>query len=201
MSGANLNSHELAKQLQSGDQEAYGFVIRSFASLIIAHLASLGFSRQDAEEICGDCLLKLWATLCESYDPDRGPFVNWVLTIADNLAIDRLRANKHARSVALAEAKHLEDSNSIEAKYSGPWDWELVERAIPTLKEYDQTAINLKYGYDLTYAEMSQVLGKSPAAVGTSVRRAVQKLKTQVERITNDAPGRRNHRSRTPDSS
>lgn len=198
---AGTNSHGLAKQLHSGDPEAYGFVVCSFAKLIIAYLTSLGFSRQDAEEIGGDCFLKLWNTRCASYNPDRAPFVNWLLTVACNAAIDRLKTNKHARSVALAEAENLEDPNSIEAKYSGPWDYELVERAIPSLKQNDQTVINLRYGYDLSYAEMSQILGKSPRAVGMNVRRAVQRLRTQVERTTTNAQRRRNYRSRTPDSS
>jgi RNA polymerase sigma-70 factor (ECF subfamily) len=198
---ANPNSHELAEQLHSGAPEAYEFVVCSFAKFIIANLTSIGFSRQDAEEVAGDCFLKLWDTRCESYNPDRGPFVNWLLRVACNVAIDRLKTNKHARSVALAEAEYLEDPNSIEAKYSGPWDYELVERAIPSLKQNYQTVINLRYGYDLTHAEMSQILGKSPAAVGMTVRRAVQRLRTQVERTTNDAQRRRNYRARGPDSS
>lgn len=195
-----MNSHELAQQLHSGDPEAYGFIISSFSELIIKRLRKFGLRRSEARDIWSDCLLKLWATHCENYDPNRGPVLNWLLTVACNLAIDRIRANRHARFVALVEAENLEDPNSIEAKYSGPWDRELVERAIPSLKKDDQTVVNLRYGHDLTYAEISQILGESPAAVGMNVHRAVRRLRTQVER-TNNAPGRGNHQSRAPNSS
>jgi len=56
---ARTNSHELAKELHSGNPDAYGFIICSFAELIIRRLRKFGFRRSEAKDIWSDCLLKL----------------------------------------------------------------------------------------------------------------------------------------------
>src|SRR3954470_15684533 len=105
---ANPNSYVLAKQLHSGNPEAYEFVVCSFAELIIRRLRKYGFRRNEAIDICSDCLLKLWETRCKGYRPEKGPFTRWLLTVALNLALERLKSNREVRLVALAEAERLE---------------------------------------------------------------------------------------------
>jgi RNA polymerase sigma-70 factor, ECF subfamily len=198
---ANTDFCELASLLHAGDSDAYAIVINAVGEVIIDHLMGLGFGREDAEEISGDCFLKLWATRCNSYDPRRSAFVPWVLTIARHLAIDRIRRSQSVRFVALTEAEDTADPNPIDKKYSGRYDYELVEHALSSLENNHQDVIDLRFGHDLTYAEISEILGKSSPAVCMDLRRAINRLRIEVERLNRDDTRRRNHQSRSPDSS
>ena len=152
-----------------------------------------GFSPQDARDFWGDCLLKLWTTECETYDPNRACLRSWLYAVVQNLVNDRLRKCKNVLLVSLKEAEGVPDKTS-DRKESGTWDWELIEKAKPSLSDSDQEVLELRYGQELTYAEMSTILGTSQVAAGMRVTRAVRRLRDEVERLTVDELRRRNTR-------
>jgi RNA polymerase sigma-70 factor (ECF subfamily) len=198
---AKIDFHELAKRLHAGDVDAYEFVIASYGRLIIWYLIKLDVPPAEATDLWSDIKLKLWETRCKSYDPNLSSFGTWLRTIAFNLAIDRVRRNQCVKCAALDEARHLLEPKAVDEKYSGKWDLELVERAIESLDRSDQDVINLKYGYGLTYDEMSQIFNSSPAAAGMRVTRAVQKLRSTIEGLNNNGPRGPNQKPGRSDSS
>jgi RNA polymerase sigma-70 factor (ECF subfamily) len=187
-----INFHELAKRLHAGDVDAYEFVIASYGKLIIRYLTNLGVSYDDAKDILSDCTLKLWETRCETYDPTLSSFLTWLRAFVRNLVIDRSRKNQHAKFVGLYEARHLLHPKAVDQKYSGKFDWELVEKALESLETSDQEVINLKYRYGLTYDEMSEIFDTSPAAAGMRVTRAVQRLRSTIKGLKTNGPRRSN---------
>jgi RNA polymerase sigma-70 factor (ECF subfamily) len=198
---AKIDFHELAKRLLAGDVDAYEFVIASYGKPIIWYLTQCGVPSDKANDIWQDCILKLWETRCESYDPYLSSFGTWLRTVAFNLAIDRGRRNQRAKFVALDEARHIKDPKAADQKYSGQWDWELVEKAMESLDTSEQDAINLKYGHELTYDEMSQIFNSSRAAAGMRVTRAVRKLRSTIEGLKNNGPRGPNQEPGRSDSS
>jgi len=185
---AKIDSHELAERLRARDEDAYEFVIESYSRRLIRYLTRLGVPSDEANDICADCMLKLWKTSCENYDPNLSSFWTWLRKVALNLVRDRVRRNQHAKFVALDKARRLLDPKTVDEKYSGKCDWELVEKALESLDTSDQEVINLKYGYGLTYDEMSQIFDSSPAAAGMRVTRAVQRLRSTIEGLKNNGP-------------
>lgn len=185
---AKINFHDLANRLRARDVEAYEFVIASYGRLVIWYLIKSGVPSDEANEIWQDCKLKLWKTRCKKYNPNLSSFWTWLRTIVLRLAIDRRRRNQHAKFVGLEEARHLIHPKAVDEKYSGKSEWELVEKALESLDTSDQEVINLKYGFGLTYEEISEIFDSSPAAAGMRVTRAVQKLRSTIEGLKNNGP-------------
>src|ERR1700694_2334287 len=127
---AKMDSHELAKRLRAHDADAYEFVLQSYRRRIIRSLTNLGAPSDEANDIWGDCMLKLCETRCESYDPNLSSFGTWLRKVALILARDRARRNQHAKFVALDVARFLPDPKAVDEKYGGKWDLELVEKAM-----------------------------------------------------------------------
>jgi RNA polymerase sigma factor (sigma-70 family) len=196
-----IDFHELAKRLRARDEAAYEFIIESYSRRLILYLTNLGVPYDDAKDILGDCILKLWKTSCETYDPTLSSFWTWLRAFVRNLVIDRGRQNQHAKFVSLDEANHVVDPKAVEEKYSGQWDWELVEKAMESLDTSEQDAINLKYGHQLTNDEMSQIFNSSRAAAGMRVTRAVRKLRSTIEGLKNNGPRGPNQEPGRSDSS
>jgi len=191
---AKTDFHKLASSLRAGDDDAYEFVINSFRRLVIWYFIGLGIRYEDADELFSDIMQKLWRTRCRGYDPNRSSFPVWLLKVARNLALDRARQNIRAKFVALAEARECIDPKTVDEKYSGEYDWELVERAFDSLNKGDQEVIKFKLD-GLTYEEMSKIFGGSPSAAGMRVLRAVERLRSAVEGPNNDGPRGPNQRT------
>jgi RNA polymerase sigma-70 factor (ECF subfamily) len=185
---ANIDFHELARRLRAHDEDAYEFVIESYSRRIICYLTKVGVPYDEANDIWGDCKLELWETSCESYDPNQSSFWTWLSKVVRNLAFDRGRRNLRAKFVALDEARFIVDPKAVDEKFSGKYDWELIETAKESLNTSDQEVINLKYGYGLTYDEIAQISCSSQAAAGMRVTRAVQRLRSSIEGLNNNEP-------------
>ena len=197
---AHTDFHRLAIRLKSADEDAFDYIVRAYTRPVIAYLTNRSFSFEDARDIWSDCQLKLWESLCAGYDPDRSPFPSWLLAVVRNLAKDRLRKKRNARLVALAEAEKVPTPNSIDQRWSGKWDLELVENAVSTLSDDDQQVLALRQqGY--TNNEIARILNTSVAAVGMRITRAVKRLQTKVGTLNAHEPRRKQYRSRSPDSS
>ena len=81
----------LVRRLIEGSQEALASLYDRHAQTVFA--AAMGTSRDRwiAEEVVQETFLTLW-NRAERFDPSRGALRAWLLTIARNRAVDRLRA-------------------------------------------------------------------------------------------------------------
>jgi RNA polymerase sigma factor (sigma-70 family) len=89
----------------------------------------------------------------------------WVLTIAQNVALDALRRTKtHAELVE----EPTEDSRPAYAELA-----ELTDGLPPK----ERAAVVLRYGYDLSYDQIAAALGSSPDAARQAASTGVRRLR------------------------
>ncbi len=92
----------LAARIALGDVDAFGIVYDRFAHQVFAmggHMLGV----PEAEEAAQEVFMRLWHKASQ-YDPARGPFSHWFLSIARNLMLDKLRARgERARIVSADE--------------------------------------------------------------------------------------------------
>jgi len=90
---ADLGQSDLAAllgRLARGDEGALTALHRRYAPLVQAMAARILGHGPAAEETTQDVFLRLWERP-GAYDPARGAFSAWLLTVARHAAIDRLR--------------------------------------------------------------------------------------------------------------
>ena len=132
-------------------------------------------NQYEAEDAMQESFIKAFSQL-DKYDEEK-PFAAWILRIAINTAIDKLRESK-PEWVDYDEKHHyyLEDENELE-------EWELtlekikqIKAAIERLPDIARLIINLYLieGYD--HEEISGILHLSPGNVRIQYMRAKQKL-------------------------
>lgn len=132
----------------------------------------------DAQELTSRTFEKAWLNRT-LYRRDLAGFSTWLFTIAQNLAIDHLRARRPhlpleaALEVVSAASPHDEaerDSNLSRLTV-------LMER----LSQRDQEIVALKYGGDLSNRDIARLTGLSESNVGTLLHRAVRELRSAWE--------------------
>src|SRR4029079_6333135 len=92
----------LIRQLVEGSQDALARLYDRHAQAVFATAMRVSRDRGVAEEVVQEAFLTLW-NRAELFDPSRGALSAWLLTIARNRAIDRLRvASRHDRAATFS---------------------------------------------------------------------------------------------------
>src|SRR5258708_22479179 len=113
----------------------------------------------DAEEVVQEVFLRVWRSP-QSFDPSRGSFRTWLLTLVRNRSIDRLRAR--SRKPAVAELPvHLEDRSG----HSDPWqtlalglERDAVRKGLDSLPFEQREAIEMAFLGGYTHTEIAERL-------------------------------------------
>ena len=88
----------LMGQLIEGSQDALAGLYDRHAQAVFATAMRVSRDRGIAAEVVQETFLTLW-NRAEQFDPSRGALTAWLLAIARNRAIDRLRAaGRHERA-------------------------------------------------------------------------------------------------------
>lgn len=204
-------SHRLAKQLASGDECALEFILREYGPAVRGLLARkycgvLG--EGDFEDVLAIALFRVWQHR-ERFDPGRASLKAWFYRIATNAARDVLRYGWHkARSLEVSyEAASLasvsvstspeteagdvfsSDESEMESDdVENPEHEEvrqLLREVLATLSEKQRRIVLAdaasKEG-KVPSQELSDELGIPPATVRVYRRRAIEKLRKELDR-------------------
>lgn len=129
----------------------------------------------EAEDVAQDTFVKVWAA-APSYRPQGKPMA-WLLTIARNLALGRLRTA--ARIQDLSEAQW--SAFSIESDSLTADDRTVLGAALGRLSDEERHIVVLHAVCGLKHREIAQFLGLALPTVLSKYHRSLKKLKTILE--------------------
>lgn len=201
----------LVRQLIDGSEEALAGLYDRHAQAVFAAAVRASRDRSIAAEVVQDTFLTLW-NRAELFDPSRGALPAWLVTIARNRAVDRLRAaSRHDRAASFSSFSRVEeDDHAIgdwltasgeligaaspepgpEIALSNKETRAAVEYALASLAPMERRVIVLAYDGGLTQAEIAARLGWPIGTVKTRTRRALRQLRDWFERPRTGEPSR-----------
>jgi len=158
--GVLVLAPDLVARLQARDEAAFDEVLTLAGPRLVSFAATIVGSHDVAEDIVQDVLLGIWRRET-AFDPRGAPLAHWLFTATRRVALSWLRSETRAHQ---RERRAMEDRPVVIDEDDSPWEEELValRRALETLTEHQRTAFTLRYGYDLTIAEIAGVLGITP---------------------------------------
>ena len=114
------------------------------------------------------------------FDPRRGSETTWLYSIAMNCLRDAARRRgAEERAVEKVVAGALGPTpRGFDEELS---DRDSLERALATLDPEEREAIALRFGADLTLAQIARVTGEKPTTAEGRVYRALRKLRAELE--------------------
>ena len=135
----------------------------------------------EAEDLTEDVFVKVMEKK-HTFDPIKSSFGTWIYTIARNTVIDFLRTNKNVNELT----ELVEDTNPnikpdvIAAKNL---ESENLRKALLTLPKDKQDLVIFRFIDELSYQEISQILGKSEGSIRITMMRALRDLRTVLEKL------------------
>jgi RNA polymerase sigma-70 factor (ECF subfamily) len=181
-----ISDGDLVRQSLAGRAAAYEELVRRWAGRITALChAKLGCAAT-ADDVAQETLLRGYRALQSLSEPDR--FGAWLSTIARNNCINWLRSRQRTQVTftALGHGNNLEgvlSSQSYEEEPELDRDDEArkLRSEVSALPQEFREVLTLYYHHEMTYREMAQVLGISPATINARLTKARGLLR---ERLT-----------------
>ncbi len=146
------------------------------AVVVLRYLRSAVRDHALAEDLCGDTFCRAW----DAWPRFRGDDTEaraWVMRIARNLVIDRVRRDGRVKFEVLPEADALAARDNTSDTAEG-LD---LRRAMAGLGRDDRDLLAMRIA-GLSHAEIGQVQGKSEDAVKKAWQRALAQLRGQLEK-------------------
>ena len=120
--------------------------------------------------------MKLW-TRAETYRPDRGRFLAWLLTITKRSALDRIRREDRRPPTTGADAEEVlqyvpdPESTPQEAR------WSTMRFLVEALPDDQRKAIELAFYHGLSQSQIADLLDIPLGTVKTRIRLGMEKLR------------------------
>lgn len=165
---------ELARAVCEGRTEAYDLLVGRHLKSVYAVAVRIVHDRTEAEDVVQDTFIRAFERLY-LYDIEHS-FRNWLLKIATNLSINRLRSRRRERILKLNLAEKTQQAKpepAAEIPAAREWQYWLDQ-----LDESQRTAIVLFHFHQMPYAEIAEVLDVPVNTVRTYLHRGRKRLRT-----------------------
>jgi RNA polymerase sigma-70 factor (ECF subfamily) len=166
---------QLVEGLLAGNEDAVRQLYARYARPIFTLGLRLLGSTEAAEELTQDVFLAAWRKAAR-FDPSRGRLSTWLMTIAHNLAVDRLR-----RETGVTRP-HLVFVDEVPEVATRDEDEVLMERdaavrALESLSDAEKRLLARAYFGGLTAREIAETDGIPLGTVKTRLRTALIKVR------------------------
>ena len=177
MTTADLD--ELLRKIAERDREALRAVYGRFATAVFSLARRILGDGTEAEDVLQEVFVQVWRE-AGSFDRSRGSVPAWLMSIARNRSIDRLRSRRRGEAVRQEKelGELLEPVPGVDEDVASLSDAAKVRRALSTLPEAQQQALLQSYFGGRSHSEIAAAIGvpigtvKSRIAGGLSALRA-----------------------------
>src|SRR5476649_2115117 len=85
------NEEELVLLLKQQSREAFNYLYKQYSAVLYGVVNKVVYDEQTAQDVLQDVFVKIWTNI-DQYDAKKGRIYTWMINIARNAAIDKLRS-------------------------------------------------------------------------------------------------------------
>jgi RNA polymerase sigma-70 factor, ECF subfamily len=170
---------QLMHGLLAGNDDAIRALYARFGRPVYTMGMRLLGTREAAEELTQDVFLTAWRKAAR-FDPSRGRLSTWLMTIAHNLAVDRLRRDTGVTRPTLVLVDEVPDAPGLDEEL-GVMERDAALRALDSLTDAERRLLARAYFRGLTAREIAEADGIPLGTVKTRLRAALIKVRKANE--------------------
>ena len=158
---------------------AFNQLVRKYQQKVYWHIRKMVIDHEDADDLTQEVFIKVWKHL-ENFRQD-AQLYTWLYRIATNECLNFLKSKKR---------KFFLPINDVEAELSAKIDRQenlsgdeiqlKLQKALLKLPDKQRLVFNMKYYDEMTYEQISEILGTSVGALKASYHLAVKKIEDYV---------------------
>ena len=177
---------QLIARFQSGDEGAYVELVNRYRDRLTHFVFQFLGEIEQAEDVVQDTMLKLYEK--KHYYREIAKFSTWIYTIARNLANTELRKRKRRKTTFLSHMTREErqyeipaDQPDVGQDVQNEFVAKHIQAAIQDLPEHFKTVIILRDIQELSYDDISNIVGVPLGTVKSRINRARLQLQAELK--------------------
>jgi RNA polymerase sigma-70 factor (ECF subfamily) len=187
---ADADETILVAQSREGDTAAFGELVRRYEGKIFRLAQHVTQNREDAEDVLQETFMKAYEHLDQFQGNSK--FYTWIVRIAVNQALMKLRRRKTDKSVSLDET--IDTGEDTMVREIAAWDEDpeqrfsrdelggILDTAVKSLEPPYRSVFVLRDIDELSTEETAEALGLSVPAVKSRLLRARLQLREKLTR-------------------
>jgi RNA polymerase sigma factor (sigma-70 family) len=172
----SLSEEELILALRNREKIAAEALYDMYSASLFGVISRIVIDTATAEDVLQDTFVKIWNSF-GSYSAEKGRLFTWMVNIARNLSIDKIRSKDFKN-----QNKNQELENNvtfIDEQRNTVYKPELlgIKDLVATLKPEQKSILDLVYFKGYTHVEAADELGVPLGTIKTRLRMAIVQLR------------------------
>ena len=171
------SENDLVAQLMQHDERSFGYLYDNYSGALFGVIHQIVPDREIASDVLQEVFVNIWRKI-SSYDSTKGRLFTWMLNVARNAAIDKIRSKSYQDSL---RNLHLPQDINVPGQQVAPrTDDYGLRKMVNRLKDEQKVLVELSYYQGYTHEEIAKTLSIPLGTVKTRIRSALIQLRTLI---------------------
>lgn len=173
------SEQELVALLQQRHEASFSYLYDNYAGALSGVIRSIISDPETVNDVLQEVFVNIWKKI-GLYDPSKGRLFTWMLNVARNAAIDKVRSKGYNDTLKNSSIPDDIDRQTEKAVIR-PVEDAGLKKMLARLKEEYRVLIDLSYFQGYTHEEIAKGLNIPLGTVKTRIRSALMQLRTMIQ--------------------
>ncbi|WP_018343542.1 RNA polymerase sigma factor [Cytophaga aurantiaca] len=162
--------------MRAQDVKAFEYLYDNYSGAVYGIIFKIVRSEEFAQELLNDCFLRIWNKI-NDYDASKGKLFTWILNIARNLALDKLRSKEYKAKMKTDDVSENVSISDLQYSQANNPEFIGIKEMVEKLPIEQKKLIDLMYFQGYSQSEIAEELNMPLGTVKTRVRAAMSTLR------------------------
>jgi RNA polymerase sigma factor (sigma-70 family) len=163
-------------------ERGFSILINTYQERLYWHIRRIVIDHEDANDVLQNTMVKVFKSI--GGFRARSKLYTWLYRIATNESITFLKKKKRRQALSVdGEEMGLQRSLEADPYFDGDQLQLELQKAIDELPQKQKLVFQMRYFDEMSYADMSQVVGTSIGALKASFHHAAKKIEKYLKEI------------------
>ncbi len=157
-------------------KEAFDQLYQQYAAVLYGVILRVLGDEHTSQDVLQEAFVKIWQRI-DQYDPAKGRLYTWMLNIARNAAVDKLRSKGEIMKTKIHTGEDIVYNETVAVGSEQSTDTIGLRKLVAELKPEHGTVVQMAYFNGYSMDEIAKTLEIPVGTVKTRMRSAIKQLK------------------------
>ncbi|MCU0353076.1 MAG: sigma-70 family RNA polymerase sigma factor [Cytophagales bacterium] len=171
-----LAEDQLVALLKQHDRKGFEYLYDRYSAALYGVVLRIVRTEEVAEDVVQEAFVKIWKNVA-AYDKSKGTLFTWVLNIARNTAIDKVRTQDFKQQASIQDLEQNVSMLDRQANELPQVDFIGMEKHVAQLRPEHRLVVDYLYFKGYTQTELAEELDIPLGTVKTRIKAAINHLR------------------------